>query len=53
VGLRAGLDTVSKRKIPRPRRESKPRTPIFDNMKIIATLNISASEIFIHGFFKF
>jgi hypothetical protein len=29
VGLRAGLDTVSKRRIPSPRRESNPDHPIF------------------------
>jgi len=29
VGSRARLDTVRKRKIPSPRRESNPRTPIF------------------------
>jgi hypothetical protein len=29
VGYRAGLDTVVKRKIPSPRRESNPRTSIF------------------------
>jgi hypothetical protein len=28
VGHRAGLDAVVKRKIPSPRRESNPRTPI-------------------------
>jgi len=28
VGLRAVVDVVVKRKIPSPRRESKPRTPI-------------------------
>jgi hypothetical protein len=28
VGTRAVLDTVVKRKIPSPRRESNPRTPI-------------------------
>jgi hypothetical protein len=28
VGCRAGLDAVTKRKIPSPRRESNPRTPI-------------------------
>jgi hypothetical protein len=28
VGPRAALDTVGKRKIPSPRRESNPRTPI-------------------------
>jgi hypothetical protein len=28
VGPRAGLDAVVKRKIPSPRRESNPRTPI-------------------------
>jgi hypothetical protein len=28
MGPRTGLDTVVKRKIPNPRRESNPRTPI-------------------------
>jgi len=28
MGPRAGLDAVEKRKIPNPRRELKPRTPI-------------------------
>jgi hypothetical protein len=45
MGLRAGLDTVVKRKIPSPRQESNPRTPIvrpvaqrYTNM---ASLNIN------------
>jgi hypothetical protein len=32
VGPRAVLDTVVKRKIPSPRRESNPRTPIFQHV---------------------
>jgi hypothetical protein len=32
VGLRAVLDVVVKRKIPRPRRESNPRAPIVQSV---------------------
>jgi hypothetical protein len=37
VGLRAVLDAVVKRKIPSPRRESNPRTPIVLPLVIRAT----------------
>jgi hypothetical protein len=40
VGLRAILDTVVKRKIPIPRRESKPRTPIVQSVAQRVPYNI-------------
>jgi hypothetical protein len=42
VGPRADLDTVVKRKIPSPRREWNPRTPIVQP--------VVALEIYIHKF---
>jgi hypothetical protein len=35
VGPRAVLDAVVKRKIPSPRRESKPRTPIIEPVFVL------------------
>jgi hypothetical protein len=40
VGLRAVLDIVVKRKIPIPRRESNPRTPIVQPIIIIIIITI-------------
>jgi hypothetical protein len=44
VGLRAGLDEVSKRKIPSPRRESNPQHPIIQYRS-----NTGGSSFFIRG----
>jgi hypothetical protein len=40
VGPRAVLDTVVKRKIPSPRRESKPRTPIVQSVASLDTVSL-------------
>jgi hypothetical protein len=42
VGPRAGLNAVVKRKIPAPRQESNPKTPIFQ----------PAAQLSYHGFFN-
>jgi hypothetical protein len=40
VGLRAVLDAVVKRKIPSPRRESNPRTPIVQPIGITTKIKM-------------
>jgi hypothetical protein len=52
VGPRAVLDAVVKRKIPSPRRESKPRTPIVQPVAQ-TTLFIYLSHSFLIPFIPF
>jgi hypothetical protein len=48
VGPRAVLDAVVKRKIPRPRRESNPRTPIVQPM----AMKIRILVVWVQGILK-